>query len=233
MGAEFPAYADAAAWPYHPGRWRDIKAACAPAIESPHWRRDRGERGSRLPSLWQIASYWMDRDLFYLRPDRPHCAGCRWFTFPVDGDTPQEQWNGSSGYLERGHIVNWVTGGLDQVQNLVPLCHFCNMVMPVFRPEEWPAAVAWIDDGGPFPEFEDRVREAGQMPESIFDWLYLWPPRKKDQEELGRLIRLTYPDDPPVRVAQLEPLVLPEPAPTRPTRPRRKRAVTAGQDTLF
>lgn len=192
MGGEFPAAAAAAVGSYRAGRWRDVKAACSDSIEGPGLRRPQTARNPRLPKLWEIVSYWLGQDRFiYGDAGIPHCFACSWL-FPAEGSTDEERWNRASRHLDRGHIVNWVTGGLDQVQNLVPLCKFCNMVMPVFRPEEWPAAVMWIEDGGPIPEFEERLEAKGLLPDNPLE-CYPWPPPGKDRAELARLIRLTYP----------------------------------------
>lgn len=195
MPAEMPDAVEAVMGIYRAGRWRDIREACADLIEGPTLWRPKGERNPRLPKLWQIVTYWLGRDMFVYNghPGTPHCFACGWY-FRVEGDTDEERWNGASRYLDRGHIVNWCRGGLDQVQNLVPLCRFCNMVMPIFGPEEWPAAFMWIEDGGPLPEFEERLEAVGMLPKNPFE-CYEWPPPRKDREGFARLIKQTYPEE--------------------------------------
>jgi hypothetical protein len=108
-----------------------------------------------LPSLWTIASYWAERDkranhegLFQVNLDDPHCFGCRVTADLPDTDDLEERWYSSGWWLERGHLVNWARDGLDQVQNIVPLCRICNRFMPIFDAEHAAEAIAWVATGG-------------------------------------------------------------------------------------
>lgn len=45
---------------------------------------------------------------------------------------------------ERSHIIDRSAGGLDGVQNVVPLCYRCHRVMPPFWPGDEDEALAWL-----------------------------------------------------------------------------------------
>jgi hypothetical protein len=128
-------------------------------LPSPDWTPYRNP--PQLPSMWRIASYWAQRaGWFDVIIDRPHCFACGvrggW---PEDVTDPETRW--SLAGLERGHIVNRARDGLDGVQNLVPLCHLCNRVMPIFDVEHDGAAIAWLIEGGCVAEWDILLQEAG------------------------------------------------------------------------
>jgi hypothetical protein len=128
-------------------------------IFSPDWVAPHVRKP--LPSLWKIASYWEERKrangegLFQVNLDDPHCFGCRVTGDLPDTDDLEERWNSSSWWMERGHLVNWARNGLDQVQNIVPLCRICNRSMPIFDAEHADEAIVWVATGGAI----ERVRE--------------------------------------------------------------------------
>jgi hypothetical protein len=126
-----------------------IRGACSPA-----WVPVRREPS--LPSMWKIVQYWVQRDEWFV-PDvrNPHCFACERL-IPCPEGAPEYRWNGNGRALQRGHLVNRARDGLDQPQNLVPLCKSCNRVMPMFGPEAAQAAIDWVLDGGIIGEMERR-----------------------------------------------------------------------------
>ncbi len=141
-------------------------------ISSPQWRPNRGER--KMPSLWVIASYWAERDdWFRVDLEVPRCFACGLHGgHPEDEPDLEARW-AQARRLERGHIVNWARNGLDGVQNLVPLCAYCNMYMPVFGIEEDEEATAWIIGGGAPGEIDIRL-EAKGMTHAERELAWLW-----------------------------------------------------------
>ena len=131
-------------------------------LSSPYWIPER--KPPKLPSRWDIASYWAElglRSWFYVDIDNPHCFACGIHggiggTFPGDAVDPESRWHYSR-RLQRGHIVNRARNGLDALQNLTLLCGFCNKNMPIFGPEAEGAAIAWINSGGAIAELEKRL----------------------------------------------------------------------------
>jgi len=129
-------------------------------LNSPDWVTVR--RAPCLPTMWKIASYWAERaDWFEVIIDRPHCFACGLHGgWPDDVTRPRDRWD-LSDQLERGHLVNRARDGLDGAQNLVPLCHLCNKVMPIFDVEHGGDATAWVILGGCMAEWDIRLQEAG------------------------------------------------------------------------
>lgn len=118
------------------------------------WLDPRQRPAPYLPSLWTIASYWLDEGkTFVVDIDYPNCFAC--FTPAVQDMRPieaipdlRERWRAITGKLERGHLVNRARNGLDGPQNLVPLCHACNKIMPVFDSPLPPGPIEWVQNGG-------------------------------------------------------------------------------------
>lgn len=135
--------------------------------EGPHYRNCK--RGRRMPSLWKIASYWAERDTFAIDITEPECLACG--VTPI-GDTARrmeglegrDRWNAALGFIERAHLVDHCDGGLDAVQNLVPLCAYCHRrKMPEFRCGTGRWAIAWVQGGGKWemlPYYLDRPTRA-------------------------------------------------------------------------
>lgn len=125
-------------------------------ISAPGWTPTRARKP--LPSLWEIASYWAQRDDWFAVPlTFPHCFGCDIADlWPETGDL-KERWNTSGSWLQRGHLVNWARNGLDQIQNIVPLCKICNLEMPTFDAEHADDAVAWVQCGGAEEKVEQFI----------------------------------------------------------------------------
>lgn len=46
---------------------------------------------------------------------------------------------------ERAHVIDRTLGGLDDVQNLRPLCYPCHRDQPVFGPGEESVAMLWFE----------------------------------------------------------------------------------------
>lgn len=136
-------------------------------LTSPQWIP--GRRPPRLPSRWEIASYWAGLgldDWFGIDMGNPHCFACGLHgaiggSFPEDMADLERRWN-SARRLEKGHIVNRARDGLDRVQNLALLCRFCNKNMPMFGVEDQDAAVAWITSGGAVEELMARLASRGR-----------------------------------------------------------------------
>jgi hypothetical protein len=96
--------------------------------------------------LWKIASYWATRGIFWVELDYPWCFGCG-KDADVDESMPRdERWNAASTFLERAHLADRAWNGLDQVQNIVPLCGLCHRVMPSFT--DGREAIKWVQGGG-------------------------------------------------------------------------------------
>lgn len=107
---------------------------------------------------WTIASYWAQRDeWFFTDIEHPHCFACGMNGGYPDHLIPQRRWNNAK-RLHRGHLVNRARDGLDQVQNLVPLCGFCNRFMPIFDAEHADDAIDWVLAGGAIVDIEERMR---------------------------------------------------------------------------
>jgi hypothetical protein len=117
-------------------------------IKHPHWVPERP--GEKLPHMWKIVCYWVRRletSPFVVDLEVPHCFRCGIIPNFING-TLAYQWGATGGMLEKGHLVNRARDGLDTVQNLVPLCRFCNVHMPIFGVEHGTDAVAWVAAGG-------------------------------------------------------------------------------------
>lgn len=52
---------------------------------------------------------------------------------------------GALARTERAHVIDRAFGGLDDVQNLTPLCVRCHRDQPVWVPGEERAALLWLD----------------------------------------------------------------------------------------
>jgi hypothetical protein len=102
-----------------------------------------------LPTLWEIAWYWNglgEHDPFCVDLSRPACAGCGFLPSGRDQRRFKHRWTAC--HLERGHLVNACLGGPDTVENLVPLCWWCNRSMPYFDRGQLQAAMDWVLGGG-------------------------------------------------------------------------------------
>ena len=53
---------------------------------------------------------------------------------------------------EKAHIIDRWCGGIDGVQNIVPLCYQCHAKMPAFDPGDEPMALSWVFTSPPVPE---------------------------------------------------------------------------------
>jgi hypothetical protein len=123
-------------------------------IGSPLWVPARPPR--RLPPLWTIASYWAGRgEPFAVDLASPHCFAC-WAQPECTGSTPRQRWGRTRPALERSHLVGRARDGLDGPQNLVPLCVFCNRMMPAFGIDRALDAIAWVQAGGAVAEVMER-----------------------------------------------------------------------------
>ncbi len=108
-----------------------------------------------MPSLWRIAEFWHERGIFDVAINEPSCFACQ-LTAPSDiaaemasKTRPKQRWDLASPFLERSHLVDRNDGGLDGVQNIVPLCWRCNRKrMPAFRCGTGRWAIAWVSGGG-------------------------------------------------------------------------------------
>lgn len=65
-----------------------------------------------------------------------------------DMSTPKGRWNASSRFLERGHLIDRCFDGLDDVQNLVPVCHRCHKLQPSCEPGDEKRAIEYVLNGG-------------------------------------------------------------------------------------
>ena len=115
----------------------------------PDWMPSRGK--ARLPSLRKIAGYWAAAGL---RADGdisvPSCFGCGWVPPYSETDSVSVRWRKASRYLDRAHLVDRAEGGLDQVQNLIPLCWtWCHRIMPPYGTGQGGDALRWVLDGCP------------------------------------------------------------------------------------
>lgn len=81
---------------------------------------EMSQRPRRLPRMKAILAWW----------DLPSgcCIRC-----------------GAFAYTYRAHIIDRCAGGLDAVQNLVPLCEPCHLSQPAFRSGEEEAAFRWLN----------------------------------------------------------------------------------------
>lgn len=153
---EFRALARKYLGPDAPRNGEELFDEAALRVWSPEWVTTRVR--APLPGLWDIASYWAARDdWFVVWLNRPHCFGCDVFDPEPDAVSPEDRWNTSGWWLQRGHLVNWARYGLDQIQNIVPLCKVCNLSMPVFDAEQADDAVAWVQAGGASEKVEELI----------------------------------------------------------------------------
>jgi len=127
--------------------------------------RDFGgnQRDRRMPTLWQIAHHWHVDGPFEMHIRQPSCFACRnvgseQVARKMTTLFPKDRWALGSCFLERAHLVNHAWGGLDAVQNIVPLCLRCHRKMPSFRCGTGRWAVAWVQGGGRW----DRLPETMQ-----------------------------------------------------------------------
>lgn len=108
----------------------------------------------RMPDLWRIARYWLERDVFWVDLEQPHCFGCFNAPEPDQSVPDAARWNDSV-FLERAHLADRAAGGLDGPQNLVPLCHSCHRLMPEFT--DGREAIKWVLAGGSTPILSARI----------------------------------------------------------------------------
>jgi hypothetical protein len=129
----------------------------------PDWVPERPE--PRLPTLWRIVQHWRYGGVFRTDPAWPHCFAC-WCPVPglEDCTEGKDRWLAAGSWLETGHLVNRARCGLDGVQNLVPLCRFCNRIMPIFDSPASPGPVEWVQAGGwkQYFEWTDDHQMAGR-----------------------------------------------------------------------
>lgn len=116
---------------------------------------ERGPR--RMPSLWTIAEYWAQHEVFDFDLSQPSCFACGREP-PATSGTQRDRWDAASGYLERAHLVDRCRGGLDGPQNIVPLCFPCHHAMPPFDVGEGQAAIEWVQAGGPWSRAERKAK---------------------------------------------------------------------------
>lgn len=74
----------------------------------------------RMPSLKKVLEY------HGLDPE-PLCVRC-----------------GLVDVVERAHIIDRSSNGLDNCANLAPLCRYCHAGQPIFAPEQEAEALAWF-----------------------------------------------------------------------------------------
>lgn len=55
-------------------------------------------------------------------------------------------WNDDQPFLVRAHIIDRCDGGLDGLQNIVPLCGACHGGQPEFLPGDEAEAWVWLGD---------------------------------------------------------------------------------------
>lgn len=97
-----------------------------------------------MPPVKAIATYWEEHateqqlDLCFERG--PFCFGCNWL--PPFDDTHAKGWDRASAWLDRAHLIDRVSGGPDDVTNLVLLCHLCHIDMPPHKDRE--EALNWV-----------------------------------------------------------------------------------------
>lgn len=111
-------------------------------------------RHRRYPPMWAIADHWLASGIFEMRAAEPWCFACHG-TAPADcalemdqQPTLKKRWDFAGRFLQKAHLVDHCDGGLDAVQNIVPLCYGCHRDMPEFRAGTGPWAIAWVQGGG-------------------------------------------------------------------------------------
>lgn len=115
-------------------------------VSKPGWVPSRGK--PRLPSLLKIAGYWADLGVVD-DISIPFCFRCGWVPLYSEAASAAARWRQASRYLDRAHLVDRAAGGLDQVQNLMPLCWAgCHRIMPPFLSlDDGNAALEWVLNG--------------------------------------------------------------------------------------
>lgn len=84
-----------------------------------------------MPTLRSIARHWGMED----GPARCYRCGIT---------RPHWTWDGNGG-IDRAHIITRCYGGLDDVQNIIPLCIACHRMQPGFGPGDEDEAMAWMN----------------------------------------------------------------------------------------
>lgn len=84
----------------------------------------------RMPPLGKIAAY-------HNLGSAPHCVRCGDWALVA-------HWDESSRFLDRAHIIDRHLGGLDDLQNIAPLCPKCHRRQPSFAPGQETSALAWF-----------------------------------------------------------------------------------------
>lgn len=64
---------------------------------------------------------------------------------------------GAIARCERAHVIDRCFGGLDGVQNIVPLCAKCHKGMPSHRPGEEGRALAWLAHKGDWDDWLEAL----------------------------------------------------------------------------
>lgn len=116
---------------------------------------------NQMASLWTVAEHWLDPDEGHWQvafPElhdlssgdllsEPFCFSCGMVSDAKAARTAQSlagQWNASSGWLDRAHLVNHNRGGSGDASNLVPLCAHCHGRMPNFGEGRHGQALDWV-----------------------------------------------------------------------------------------
>jgi 5-methylcytosine-specific restriction endonuclease McrA len=102
-----------------------------------------------MPSCYAIASYWLEHEdlfpenrCFWIGLGEPYCMACGQLSDVDDEQTTSDAWKTSG--LERAHLIDRCSGGLDGAQNLVTLCRSCHRSMPSFVSGDEAKAMAWL-----------------------------------------------------------------------------------------
>src|SRR5687768_54814 len=95
-------------------------------------KRGRGDGGRpprRVPGLSRIAD-------FHGLGSKPRCIRC-------GNANKSTSWSSARG-LDRAHIIDRWSGGLDDVQNIAPICPNCHREQPIFTPGQEIEALRWF-----------------------------------------------------------------------------------------
>jgi hypothetical protein len=114
--------------------WLDRGDVLVRQIEMLHkWDHPASRPPRRMPSLVRIARH------HGVELRVPFCWRCH-----VESDDDATSWRTASSFLERAHVIDRCYGGLDDVQNLRPLCCDCHRWQPDFGPGDEPLALRWF-----------------------------------------------------------------------------------------
>lgn len=110
-------------------QWK-LNSWCNPCRDTRRGVTDRPKR--KMPTWVRIARHLGIYD------DVPACFHCGLAFWDYE-------WGTVGGRLERAHVIDRFTGGLDVESNIRPLCPWCHKLQPMFEPGQEEEALIYFD----------------------------------------------------------------------------------------